>query len=112
MTLNCTLRDNVFVYDGDMDLSFARSAGFRVTGNIFHLNGKLKVNDPDAITEWSGNQIVQSGDVRPAIAHDLPAVARSLRQTPRSPRDAHGQAARDRRQAGRRRMAVGRSGFE
>lgn len=86
MTLNCTLRDNVFVYDGDMDLSFARSAGFRVTGNIFHLNGKLKVNDPDAITEWSGNQIVQSGDVRPAIAHDLPAVARSLRQTPRSQR--------------------------
>ena len=27
MTLNCTLRDNVFVYDGDMDLSFARMPG-------------------------------------------------------------------------------------
>lgn len=88
MTLNCTLRDNVFVYDGDMDLSFARSAGFRVTGNIFHLNGQLKINDPDAITEWSDNQIVQSGDVRPAIARDLPAVARTLRQTPRSVRAA------------------------
>jgi len=83
MTLNCTLRDNVFVYDGDMDLSFARSAGFRVTGNIFHLNGKLKITDPDGIAEWSDNQIVQSGDVRPAIAHDLPVVPRTLRQKPR-----------------------------
>jgi hypothetical protein len=83
MTLNCTLRDNVFVCDGDMDLSFARSAGFRVTGNIFQLNGKLKITDPDGIAEWSDNQIVQSGDVRPAIARDLPAVARTLREKPR-----------------------------
>ncbi|MBU0608422.1 MAG: right-handed parallel beta-helix repeat-containing protein, partial [Armatimonadetes bacterium] len=66
MTLNCTVRDNVFINDGDMDLSFARSSGFRVTGNTFHLNGKLSVGDPDAIAEWSGNLIVQSGDVAPA----------------------------------------------
>ena len=82
MTLNCTLRDNVFLCDGDMDLSFARSAGFRVTGNTFQLNGKLKVNDSDAIAEWKDNLIVQSGDETPAIGDAMPAEPREPRNKP------------------------------
>ncbi|NOZ19896.1 MAG: hypothetical protein GXP25_02275 [Planctomycetes bacterium] len=83
MTLNCILRDNVFICDGDMDLSFARSAGFRVTGNIFQLNGKLKINDPDAIAEWKGNLIVQAGETEPAISDAMPTKPRKQRDKPR-----------------------------
>lgn len=82
MTLGCTVRDNVFVTDGDMDLSFARSSGFRVVGNTLQLNGKLNVGDPDAIAEWSGNLIVQTGEVAPAIGDAMPAVARTPREKP------------------------------
>ena len=82
MTLNCTLRDNVFICDGDMDLSFARSAGYHVTGNTFQLNGKLKVGDPDAIDEWKDNLIVQSGDVLPTLSDAMPPVSRKTRDKP------------------------------
>ncbi len=82
MTLGCTVRDNVFVADGDMDLSFARSSGFRVVGNTFQLNGKLTVGDPDAIAEWSDNLIVQTGEASPALADAMPAVPRTPRDKP------------------------------
>ena len=82
MTLNCKLRNNVFICDGDMDLSFARSAGYQVTGNTLHLNGKLSIGDPDAVTEWSGNLIVQSGEVTPAISDAFPVSPRAPRNTP------------------------------
>ncbi|MBM4084203.1 MAG: hypothetical protein FJ272_05385 [Planctomycetes bacterium] len=83
MTLNCVLRDNVFICDGDMDLSFARSAGHRVTGNTFHLNGKLKIGDPDAVVEWAGNLIVQAGEAVPAISDAIPSTPITPRETPR-----------------------------
>jgi hypothetical protein len=82
MTLNCSLRDNVFLCDGDMDLSFARSAGYRVTGNTFQLNGKLKIGDPDAVDEWKGNLIVQTGDTLPTISDKMPAEPRKPRNKP------------------------------
>ena len=82
MTINCTLRDNVFICDGDMDLSFARSSGYRVTGNTFQLNGKLKVNDPDAIDQWQDNLIVQTGEILPTISDQMPPVTREPRTKP------------------------------
>ncbi len=82
MTLNCVLRDNVFLTDGDMDLSFARSAGIQVMGNTFQLNGKLNIGDPDAVTRWEGNLIVQTGDAGPAISDAMPVVPRTPREKP------------------------------
>ncbi|MDD4870038.1 MAG: right-handed parallel beta-helix repeat-containing protein [Kiritimatiellae bacterium] len=82
MTLNCVLRNNVFICDGDMEISFARSCGGRVTGNILQLNGKLKINDPDAIVEWSSNLIVQAGEVIPVLSDAMPVETRKLRETP------------------------------
>lgn len=82
MTLNCVLRDNVFLSDGDMDLSFARSAGYQVTGNTFQLNGKLKIGDPDAVTRWEGNLIVQAGNASPAITEAMPVAPLKPRETP------------------------------
>lgn len=83
MTLNCTLRDNVFLADADMDLSFARSAGFHVTGNTLQLTGKLKIGDLDAITEWKDNLIVQAGDASPAISAAKPETPLVPREKPR-----------------------------
>jgi hypothetical protein len=82
MTLNCIVRDNVFIYDGDMELSFARSAGVKVTGNILQLNGKLKIGDPDAVTEWARNLIVQSGDAIPVISDAMPSPPPTPRNKP------------------------------
>lgn len=82
MTLNCTLRDNVFIVDGDMNLSFSRSANHRITGNTFHLNGNLNIVDPDAVVEWEGNLIVQSGEVTPTISDAFPVPPRTPRETP------------------------------
>jgi len=83
MTLNCTVRDNVFLADGDMDLSFARSAGFHVTGNTFQLNGKLKIGDPAAIVEWAGNLVVQAGETDTALSDRMPVTPPKPRETPR-----------------------------
>jgi len=82
MTLNCKLRNNVFICDGDMALSFARCAGHQVTDNTLHLNGKLNIGDPDAVTEWAGNLIIQSGEVAPAISDVMPVPPRAPRNTP------------------------------
>lgn len=82
MTLNCTIRNNVFIADGDVDLSFPRSSGIRFIDNMVQLNGKLNVNDPDAVAQWSGNLIVQSGDISPAIDDALPVAPRATRQNP------------------------------
>jgi hypothetical protein len=59
MTLNCTLRNNVFIHEGDMALSFARSRGYTVEGNIFYTGGKLQVGDPGALAKWSGNLVLE-----------------------------------------------------
>jgi hypothetical protein len=83
MTLNCTVRDNVFVADGDMDLSFPRSAGFHVTGNTFQLNGKLKIGDPAAVVEWAHNLMVQAGESGTALSDAMPVTPVMPRQTPR-----------------------------
>lgn len=82
MTLNCTVQNNVFLCDGDMELSFARSSGIRCLGNTLQLNGKLNVGDPDAVAEWSGNLVIQSGNVTPALSDAMPVPARAPREKP------------------------------
>lgn len=83
MTLNCTVRDNVFLADGDMDLSFARSAGFHVTGNTFQLSGKLKIGDPAAVVEWADNLVVQAGETDVALSDSMPVAPAQPREKPR-----------------------------
>ncbi len=84
MTLNCELRDNVFLYDGEMKISFARCSGHRVTGNTFHTAGPLKIVEPDAVTEWSGNRIFTRDDSGGRILPDVPREPFRPRETPRS----------------------------
>ena len=90
MTVNCTLRNNVFIHDQDMVLSFARSRGYTVEGNIFCSGGKVTVSDPGALAQWSGNFVLQnqSAAARDGVAVSLgdqfTPVQRKVRKTPRT----------------------------
>jgi len=83
MTLNCELRDNVFLFDGDMTLSFARCAGHKVTNNTLHLSGKLRVNEPDAVVQWSGNRLFVRDEAGGRILDEIPAAPFIPRDKPR-----------------------------
>jgi hypothetical protein len=83
MTLNCELRDNVFISSGDMKIAFARCSGHKVVGNTFHLEGKLNVVEPDAITEWQNNLIFTRNDAGGTITEDLPRAPFVPREKPR-----------------------------
>ncbi len=58
---NTIIRDNVFIADGDMSLSFARSAGCTVERNTLFVPGTLKVSPTSAITKWSDNVVFHGG---------------------------------------------------
>lgn len=80
MTLDCELRDNVFIAEGDMTISFARCSGHKVVGNTFHLSGNLRVIEPDAIAEWDNNLLFVRDEVEGKILEEVP-------QPPFVPRD-------------------------
>ena len=71
MTLDCELRDNVFICKGDMKIAFSRCTGHKVTGNTFHVEGKLTVHEPDAITEWEGNLIFTRNEEGGTVSDDV-----------------------------------------
>ncbi len=56
-----TYRNNLFVADGDMTISFARSANCTFTGNTLLAGGTIAVKPPNAITTWTGNVLMQGG---------------------------------------------------
>lgn len=72
MTLNCELRDNVFIAEGDIKIAFSRCSGHKVVGNTFHLSGKLEVVEADAITEWAGNLLFVRNEAEGRILDDFP----------------------------------------
>ncbi len=61
MVRNTMIRDNVFIAEGDMTLSFARSAGCTVEGNTLFVPGKLKVSPNSAIKAWKNNVVFHGG---------------------------------------------------
>jgi hypothetical protein len=65
---NTIIRDNVFIADGDMTLSFARSAGCTVENNVMFVPGELKVGTPSAIKTWKGNTIYHNGQDKKGAA--------------------------------------------
>ena len=58
---NLTFRDNVFVVDKDMKLSFARSANCTFERNTLFVPGKLDIHTPNAVTSWKDNVIFRGG---------------------------------------------------
>lgn len=61
ITCNTTVRNNVFIADGDLTVSFQRSIGATFEGNILYAPGKLTVRQPNAIRLWQGNVVYHGG---------------------------------------------------
>ena len=58
---NSIIRDNVFISNEDMDLSFQASANFTFEHNTLIANGKINITQPNAITSWKDNKIFSNG---------------------------------------------------
>ena len=50
-----TLRNNVFVCDGDATLTFPRSSEYRLEKNIIVAGDAIRITRPEAISESAGN---------------------------------------------------------
>ena len=61
ITCNTTVRNNVFIADGDMTVSFQRSVGATFEDNLLFVPGQLKVRMPNAIKVWQGNVVYHGG---------------------------------------------------
>ena len=55
------IRDNVFIAETNMSLSFPRSRRCAFTGNRLFAPGKITVSPPNAVTVWSNNVVIQNG---------------------------------------------------
>jgi hypothetical protein len=51
------MRDNLFIHDGDMILSFQNSANYTFSGNTIITGGKLTIGQPNALKVWEDNLI-------------------------------------------------------
>jgi hypothetical protein len=63
------IRNNLFVHDGDMLLTFPRSVDHQMLGNTLFATGKIRVQaSPRAITTWAGNRVFSaSGKYEQAV---------------------------------------------
>lgn len=87
ITRNTTVRNNVFICDTDMTVSFQRSVGCSFEGNTLFVPGKLNVRQANGITSWKGNVIYREGlgkDGKPqafTISDTVPAEPAPGRKT-------------------------------
>ncbi len=58
---NLVYRDNVFITDKDMVVSFARCAGCSFERNILFAPGTITINQPNAIKHWTNNVVFREG---------------------------------------------------
>ena len=60
-TTNAILRDNVFITDGDMVISFQQSSDCTFERNTLVAPGKITVGWPNAVTTWKENIVYRGG---------------------------------------------------
>ena len=60
MASNNIIRANVFLVDGDAKLTFPRSSGYTVEGNVIYANGRISIDNPSAVQRWSNNVFYSS----------------------------------------------------
>lgn len=58
---NLIIRDNVFIAETNMTLSFQRSGGCTFQGNTLFVPGKITVGQPSAIKLWTNNVVFREG---------------------------------------------------
>ena len=70
-----TLANNVFITEGEMQLTFPRSSGYTFRGNVLQAGGKIIIDNFEAITEADGNILYSAeGEV---VCHKLDRYNRS-----------------------------------
>lgn len=50
-----TIRNNVFITEGDAQMTFPRSSDFTLEKNVVYATGTITIENPEAITNWSKN---------------------------------------------------------
>ncbi len=50
-----TIRNNVFIHDGDMRLTFPKCSDFRFLKNVLYATGKITINGTNVLTDFRGN---------------------------------------------------------
>ena len=63
ISTNTICRDNVFITDGDMALSYQRSAESIFERNTLVVPGRITINQPNGIKTWKDNVIYRNGQV-------------------------------------------------
>lgn len=58
---NITIRDNVFIADRDMAISFQSSAGCTFQGNTLFAPGKVTLTQPNGVRLWKDNVLFRNG---------------------------------------------------
>jgi hypothetical protein len=61
ITRNTVVRNNVFIADKDMVISFQRSAECTFEGNTLFAPGKVVVRQPNGVKVWQGNVLFRNG---------------------------------------------------
>jgi hypothetical protein len=82
---NSIIRNNVFIAEGDMTLSFQSSAKFSFINNTLITMGKIKITSPNAITLWKENKIFSNG----AVNNNKPQPFTIDAEMPSTPLPAH-----------------------
>jgi hypothetical protein len=84
---NLIIRDNVFIAETNMTLSFQRSGGCTFSGNTLFVPGKITINQPSAIKVWTNNIVFRDSVDKPGppqpftIDDAMPPVASPARRT-------------------------------
>ena len=61
ITRNIIIRDNLFVNEDDMTLSFQSSSRIAFEGNTLITPGKVKITSPNGVSSWKKNKIFCNG---------------------------------------------------
>jgi hypothetical protein len=87
IAINSIIRNNVFINDEDMTLSFQSSAKMTFQNNTLITPGRIRITAPNAVTTWKDNKIVSNGrdknNLPQAYSIDsaMPFVARPSHKT-------------------------------
>jgi hypothetical protein len=73
------IRNNLFVHDGEMRLTFPRSVEHEMHGNVLYATGKIRVEaSPIGITAWAGNRVFSaSGEYEQAVLDERHTIVRT-----------------------------------
>jgi len=85
---NSVIRNNVFVAEGDMSLTFARSSGCTFEGNTLFVPGALRIVQPTGIAVWKDNVIFRGGTAKDGSRRPF-VVGGAMPEVPTPDRMAH-----------------------